>query len=86
MELLFYLCEKFIKEEYFNIACIIILSLALSIFSTNIISNITANIIQGINKGSFDSVSTYYKYFILVSAIFFATYYLYKYFNFQIND
>jgi len=81
MELLFYLCEKFIKEEYFNIACIIILSLALSIFSTNIISNITANIIQGINKGSFDSVSTYYKYFILVSAIFFATYYLYKYFQ-----
>jgi len=81
MKLLYYLCEKFIKEEYFNIACIIILSLALSIFSTNIISNITANIIQNVNKGNIESVYTYYKYFIIVSAIFFATYYLYKYFQ-----
>ena len=81
MKLLYYLCEKFIKEEYFNIACIIILSLALSILSTNIISNITANIIQGINKGLIDSVNTYYRYYIMISAIFFSTYYLYKYFQ-----
>ena len=81
MKLLYYLCEKFIKEEYFNIACIIILSLALSILSTNIISNITANIIQGVNKGLIDSVNTYYRYYIIISAIFFTTYYLYKYFQ-----
>ena len=81
MKLLYYLCEKFIVEEYFNITCIIILSLALSIFSTNIISNITANIIQGVNKGTSETVYTYYKLFILVTALFFGTYFLYKYFQ-----
>lgn len=81
MKLLYYLCEKFIMEEYFNITCIIILSLALSIFSTNIISNITANIIQGVNKGTSEIVYTYYKLFILVTALFFGTYFLYKYFQ-----
>ena len=81
MKLLYYLCEKFIAEEFFNITCIIILSLALSIFSTNIISNITANIIQGVNKGAVETVYTYYKLFILVTALFFGTYYLYKYFQ-----
>jgi len=81
MKLLYYLCEKFIVEEYFNITCIIILSLSLSILSTNIISNITANIIQGVNKGTSEIVYVYYKLFILVTALFFGTYFLYKYFQ-----
>jgi len=81
MKLLYFLVEKFIKQEQFNIICIIILSLSLSILSTNIISNITANIIQGVNKGTSETVYTYYKYFIGITIVFFITYYIYKYFQ-----
>jgi hypothetical protein len=81
MKLLHYLCEKFIEEEKWNMICIILISLALSIFATNVISNITANIIQGIQDNNINNVYLFYKYFIIVTILFFTIFYTYKYFQ-----
>lgn len=81
MKLLYYLFEKFIEEEWFNISCIIILSIALSIFATNVISSITANIIQSINNGTNAEVYLYYKLFVVITVIFVSILYIYKYFQ-----
>ena len=81
MKLIYYLYEKFIEEEKYNLICIIIFSLLFSILSTNIISNITAIIIENIQSGSFADVQKYYKIFIGVAILSFIIYYIYKYFQ-----
>ena len=81
MKLIYYLYEKFIQEEKYNIICIIIFSIIFSIFSTNIISNITAIIIENVQTGSLNDVHKYYKIFIGVAVLSFIIYYIYKYFQ-----
>jgi len=78
MNIFFYLCNKFLKQEKTNIIILSILSLTLSFFYTNISSIVNANIIQGIQKNDFTKTFTNFKYFIGVSIIFIITYYFYK--------
>ena len=79
MNIVLYLLEKFLNEESTNTIILIILSLTLTVFHTNGISFVTANIIEGIHKKNITDVFTNYKYFIIVTIIFFILYYIYKY-------
>ena len=79
MNILLYLLEKFLNEESANTIILIILSLTLTVFQTNGISFITAKIIEGIHKKNMNTVFENYKYFIIVTVIFFILYYIYKY-------
>ena len=79
MNILLYLLEKFLNEESANTIILIILSLTLTVFQTNGISFITAKIIEGIHKKNMNTVFENYKYFIVVTVIFFILYYIYKY-------
>ena len=79
MNILYYLLEKFLKEEYINTGLLIFLSLTLTLFQTNGISFITAKIIEGIHSKNIKNVFTNYKNFILITIVFFILYYLYKY-------
>jgi len=79
MNILYYLLEKFLKEESTNTIILIILSLTLTLFQTNGISFITAKIIEGIHKQDMSVVYTNYKYFIMITVVFFVLYYIYKY-------
>jgi len=79
MNILYYLLEKFLREEYVNTALLIILSLTLTLFQTNGISLITARIIESIHSKNINNVFTNYKYFILITIVFFILYYIYKY-------
>ena len=78
MNIIYYLCNKFLLQEQSNIIMLAILSLTLSFFYTNISSIVNANIIQGIQKNDFTKTFTNLKYFIGVSIIFMITYYFYK--------
>jgi ATP-binding cassette subfamily B protein len=79
MNILYYLLEKFLKEESTNTIILILLSLTLTLFQTNGISFITAKIIEGIHKQDMSVVYTNYKYFIMITVVFFILYYIYKY-------
>lgn len=79
MNILFYLLEKFLNDELFNTIILIILSLTLTVFQTNGISFITAKIIEGIHNKNMNTVFENYKYFIVVTVVFFILYYIYKY-------
>ena len=79
MNILLYLLEKNLNNELTNIIILIILSLILMIFQTNGISFITAKIIEGIHKKYINTVFENYKYFIILTVIFFILYYIYKY-------
>ena len=83
MDIFFYLCNKFFVSEFTSIIILIILSLILSFFYTNISSMVNANIIQGIQKNDFIKTITNFKYFILVSIIYMSNYYAFK--NVQSN-
>jgi len=83
MDIFFYLCNKFFVSERTSIIILIILSLILSFFYTNISSMVNANIIQGIQKNDFTKTITNFKYFIVVSIIYMSNYYAFK--NVQSN-
>ena len=78
MNIIWYLSEKFFSQQKTNTIILIILSLVLSFFYTNLSSIVNANIIQAIQKNDLLKATTYFKYFIGVSAIFIITYYIYK--------
>lgn len=78
MNIVHYLLQKFFQEEKFKIITLIILSLTTVLIQTNLISLITANIIEGIEKNNFANTMEYYKYFFGASVIFIIIYYTYK--------
>ena len=73
-----YLIEKFFEEEKIYIITLIILSLVLTIFQTNGISYVTANIIETAQSGKPSLMIAQYKLFVAVSLFFFLFYYIYK--------
>ena len=78
MNIVHYLLQKFFQEEKIKIIALIILSLTTVLIQTNLISLITANIIESIEKKSFANTMKYYKYFLLASIVFIIIYYTYK--------
>ena len=79
MNIIYQLILKFLLSEKYIIILIIILSLLINGLKVNVISYITANIIQNIQKKN--SVDTYrfYYYFIIISVIFIILFSIYKY-------
>ena len=78
MNILYYLLNRFLKEESTNIATMIILSIAITIAQTNIISYISAIIIQSVETRDDVNTMQYFNYFIVVSVVFLIIYYGYK--------
>ena len=52
MNILTYLCSQFFNKEYVSIIALLLISLILSLFYTNLASIVTANIIEGVQKNN----------------------------------
>lgn len=78
MNILYYLLNKFLKEESTNITMMMLLSIAITIAQTNIISYISAIIIQSVEIRDRANTMQYFNYFIVVSVVFLIIYYGYK--------
>ena len=78
MNILYYLLNQFLKEESTNIVTMMILSIAITIAQTNIISYISAIIIQSVETRDRANTMQYFNYFIAVSVAFLIIYYGYK--------
>lgn len=78
MKLVYELIKTFFKDKKVMTLIIIILSLTISLLKMNVISYVTANIIQSINSKDKNKSYTYLYYFIIISAIYTLLYSLYK--------
>ncbi len=78
MELTFDLIKDYFKDKKFITAIIIILSLTISLLKMNVISYVTANIIQSINSKDKNKSYTYLYYFIIIIAAYTLLFGLYK--------
>lgn len=81
MNIILYLLLKFFKKEKFKIIFTLILTFIINILKINVISYITANIIQSIQKNDMNKTYQYSYYFIIVSMLFVLLYGLFKYIN-----
>jgi ABC-type multidrug transport system fused ATPase/permease subunit len=81
MNIILYLLLKFFKKEKFKIIFTLILTFIINILKINVISYITANIIQSIQKNDMNKTYQYSYYFIIVSMLFVLLYGLFKYVN-----
>ena len=79
MKLVYELIKKFFEDKKVTTFIIIILSLIISLLKINIISYITANIIQSINRKDKNKSYTYLYYFIIISAVYTLLFSLYKF-------
>ena len=79
MNILYYLLNSFLKEEKIKLIFIILISFIINIFQINILSYISANIINSIQHKNKISVYMFYKYFIIISIIYIILYNLYKF-------
>lgn len=78
MNIVHYLLKQFFYDEKIKIITLVILSLTIVLIQTNLISLITANIIEGIEKKDFKYTMNNYKYFLAASIVFIIIYYTYK--------
>ena len=81
MNLINYLLNIFLKDEKNKFIFIILLSFVINIFQINILSYISANIINAIQKKNKTNVYIFLKYFIIISVIYIILYNIYKYFQ-----
>ena len=73
-----YLMKKFLSTELKNTILLIVLSLSMNILNVNIISRITASILNAAQKLEIENIYNYFKYFIIVSIVYLVLYYIYK--------
>lgn len=73
-----YLMKKFISSELKNTILLIILSLTMNILTVNIISKLSASIINAAQNLEIESIYDYFKYFIIVSIIYLILYFIFK--------
>ena len=81
MNLLNFLLEKFFLEEKFSVIFLIVLSLILTFVSTNYLSSIVADIIQGVQTKKFSAAFDSYKEYVFGATIFLFLSYVYKIFQ-----
>ena len=79
MNIITFLLKKFCTLEKNKLVSIIVLSIIINVIYINVISFITANIIQCVQKKDKVKTYKYFKYFIYLSLFFILCYYLYKY-------
>jgi ABC-type bacteriocin/lantibiotic exporter with double-glycine peptidase domain len=81
MNILYYIINKFFKDEKFKTIIIIILSLTLNFLKINVISFISANIIESIKNNKMNITYKFFYYFIIVSIFYIILYTIYKLFQ-----
>ena len=79
MNIVDYLFKKFIMEERTNIIILIIMSLIINSLQINLVSFITANIIESVQAHKYKLVNKYFMYFIIISIFFCILHYGYRY-------
>ena len=78
MNIVEYLFTQFVKEEKTTIIILIILSLIVNSVQINLVSFITANIIESVNAHKYTDVNKYFTYFIGLSILFCLLHYGYR--------
>lgn len=78
MNIIYYLLQKFFYEEKLQTGGLLSLSLLITLIQTNVISVVTANIIQSIEKKSMSVTMQNFHVFIFVSVFFIIIYYIYR--------
>lgn len=73
-----YLLKKFLLEELKNTVIIVLLSLAMNILHVNVISKITAIILNSAQNLDFANIYKYFKYFIIITIIYLVMFHVYK--------
>jgi len=81
MNFVFHLIYKFIKIESFNTTIVIVACLLLNIVQTNVISSVTANIINTIKSPDKSNIFWLLNLFIFVSITYLVLYYIFKTFQ-----
>ena len=78
MNFVFYLKHNFIKREKKSIFIIFVLSLVISLLEVNVISFITAEIINALQTKIIKSVYKYFMFLVIVSACYVGLGYIYN--------
>lgn len=78
MNIIYYLLQKFFYEEKLQTGGLLSLSLLITLIQTNVISVVTANIIQSIEKKSMSVTMQNFRVFMFVSVFFIIIYYIYR--------
>ena len=78
MNIVEYLFTQFVKEEKTTIIIIIILSLIVNSVQINLVSFITASIIESVNAHKYTEVNKYFTYFVGLSILFCILHYGYR--------
>ena len=73
-----YLMKKFITSELPKTVSLILLSLTMAILAVNVLSKITASIINSAQNLEIENIYSNLKYFIIVSIVFLILYYFFK--------
>lgn len=81
MNIILYLLKKFLKKEKFKTIFLLILSFIINLLKINVISYITANIIQSVQKNNIELTYQYSYYFMIISVIFVSLYVIFRYVN-----
>jgi ABC-type bacteriocin/lantibiotic exporter with double-glycine peptidase domain len=78
MELIKYLLSKFYNEEKTNILLILLIALFINIFQINILSYLTAQIINNVKENNKNNIFKYYKLFLVILIVYIVIFYIYK--------
>jgi ABC-type bacteriocin/lantibiotic exporter with double-glycine peptidase domain len=78
MEIITYLLNNFYNEEKKYILIVIFLALLINIFQINILSYLTAKIINGVRDNDKNNIFKYYYLFLIVLVIYIIIFYFYK--------
>ena len=81
MNLLYFLLEKFFREEQTSVLLLVFLSLLLTFISTNYLSSVVADIIQTVQKQNFGGARDSFQRYVGASVLFLAVLYTYKTFQ-----
>jgi ABC-type bacteriocin/lantibiotic exporter with double-glycine peptidase domain len=78
MEIIKYLLNKFYNEEKKNIILILLIALLINIFQINILSYLTAQIINNVKDNNKNNIFKYYKLFLIILIVYIIIFYIYK--------
>jgi ABC-type multidrug transport system fused ATPase/permease subunit len=84
MNLIYYIINEFLKDKKYKILFIIFVSLLINFLKINLISYITANIIQSIQKNDIKSTFNIFYYFVIIFIIYIFLISFYKYLQIKI--
>lgn len=78
MNIIYHLFYEFFKKEKYSTLLLLIISIFINTFQINIISYVTANIINSVENKKYPNTILFFKYFILIFFIYSVLYFFYK--------